>query len=228
MELTFGVSGRLWRENLIMYDRQTDSWWAQASGQAIRGKMKGTALEIYPSSMMTWKQWRDLQPNTLVLSKLLGSSLEGMRDHYREYHRSSQIGVTGRTRVKKDNVGPKTRVVGFRLDGQAFAVPLNDLQVSPILATTAAGQGVVVVGAPDRTTAKVFLSSKRTWGDYRAQGGRTIFKDKETETEWDGFAGRAISGPQAGTRLEEIPSSVSYWFAWKSFFPDTTILKPMN
>ncbi len=54
-ELTFGVSGRLWRENLIMYDRQTDSWWAQAYGRAVQGPMKDTELEMYPSTMMTWK-----------------------------------------------------------------------------------------------------------------------------------------------------------------------------
>ena len=77
-ELTFGVSGRLWRDNLVMYDRQTDSYWAQAVGEAIRGDMKGAVLEMYPSSTMTWKQWQDLHPNTPVLSKLTGRGLEGI------------------------------------------------------------------------------------------------------------------------------------------------------
>ncbi len=98
-ELTFGVSGYLWRENLVMYDRQTDSYWSQAFGQAIRGLKTGSRLMTYPSDMMTWGQWRTLHPETLVLSKRVSGRLEGMRDVYWSYHRSGDVGVTGRLRA---------------------------------------------------------------------------------------------------------------------------------
>lgn len=97
-ELTFGVSGMLWRENLVMYDRQTDSWWAQAMGEAIHGELKGTSLEIFPSQMMTWKEWRARHPDTLVLQKPSGN--RAMRDSYATYHASDRIGVTGFTRQR--------------------------------------------------------------------------------------------------------------------------------
>jgi hypothetical protein len=77
-ELTFGVSGRLWRENLVMYDRQTNSWWSQASGRAIEGRRRGAELRVFDSDMMTWAQWRDLHPGTLVLSKRMDGGLQGM------------------------------------------------------------------------------------------------------------------------------------------------------
>ena len=64
IELTFGVSGRLWRENLVMYDRQTDSWWSQGYGKAIRGTFDGAELETYRSTMVTWSEWRTLYPDT--------------------------------------------------------------------------------------------------------------------------------------------------------------------
>ena len=227
-ELTFGVSGRLWRDNLVMYDRQTDSYWAQAVGEAIRGEMKGAVLERYPSSMMTWKQWQDLHPNTLVLSKLTGRGLEGMQDRYRDYHRSSRIGVTRRTRFKKDNLGPKARVVAFRVGTEAFAVSLDDLRENVVLSTTAAGKPIVIVVTPDRTTAMVFWSGTHTFGASRKGSGRTLLIDDATKSEWDGFDGRAISGPMAGNQLEQIPSFISYWFAWKSFFPDSILLQQLD
>ena len=228
LELTFGVSGWLWRENLVMYDRQTDSFWAQAVGEAIRGDMRGTVLEMYPSSMMTWKQWRDLHPNTLVLSKLTGRGLEGMQDRYRDYHRSSRIGVTRRTRFKNDDLGPKARVVAFRVGTEAFAVSLDDLRENAVLSSTAAGKPIVIVATPDQTTAMVFWSGTHTFDTSQARSGRTLLIDDATKSEWDGLDGRAISGPMAGNQLEQIPSFISYWFAWKSFFPDSTLLKQLD
>ena len=228
LELTFGVSGRLWRENLVMYDRQTDSYWAQAVGEAIRGNRRGSVLEMYPSSMMTWKQWQDLHPDTLVLSKLMGRGLEGMQDRYRDYHQSSRIGVTRRTRFRKDELGPKARVVAFRVGTEAFAVSLDDLRENAVLSSTAAGEPIVIVASPDQTTAVVFWSGTHTFGASQTGSGRTLLSDNETKSKWDGFEGRAISGPMTGNQLTQISSFVSYWFAWKSFFPDSILLKQLN
>ena len=72
--LTFSVSGMLWRDNLIMYDRETGSWWAQATGAAIRGTLKGGTLTTVSSEMMTWKQWWELHPGTVVLAPPGGSA----------------------------------------------------------------------------------------------------------------------------------------------------------
>jgi hypothetical protein len=189
--LTFGVSGRLWRENLVMYDRQTNSWWAQASGVAIDGDLKGSALRMYPDfSMMTWKEWRTEHPITLVLSKRTRQGLEGMSMGYTDYHRSSRIGVTGRLRFDDKQLSAKSRILGFRFDDQAYAVDLVALaRKGSIAAVTSGGRKINIVATRDGVSGRVFAVSD-------------------------------------GGKQEQVSSSVSYWFAWKAFFPATEVIRP--
>lgn len=219
-ELSFGVSGMLWRDNLVMYDRQTDSWWAQADGRAIRGPKTGTRLEQIPSDMMTWKQWRALHPGTQVLST--GQSRAG-RDVYASYHRSRDVGVTGRTR-RGGALDAKRLVVGFRIDRGAFAVPRDVVTTKRVLQVSGAGRPVLLVTLPDGSSARVFLAGKDTFEPAGERDGRVLVRDKATGSIWDGFEGRALSGPRQNERLDVITAHVSYWFSWFSFFPDTTVL----
>ena len=53
--LTFGVSGALLRDSMVMYDRQTGSYWTQVDGLAIGGALKGRALQAVPSVHTTWE-----------------------------------------------------------------------------------------------------------------------------------------------------------------------------
>ena len=66
---TFGVSGKLWRSALVMYDRQTRSLWSQVNGTAMVGGSEGTKLAELPSTLTTWGEWRHRHPDTLVLVK---------------------------------------------------------------------------------------------------------------------------------------------------------------
>ena len=224
-ELTFGVSGNLWRENLVMYDRQTDSWWSQASGQAIAGIKTGNRLTMYPSDMMTWEQWRTLYPETKVLSKRVSGRLEGMREGYRDYHRSGEIGVTRRLRGLRRALGFKEKVVGFALSGTAYAVPLDDVDSDPVLQTSADDQGLLIVGTPDERTAKVFLTNRTGWSYSRTERGRVILKDASSGAEWDGYTGEPLDDNETGSQLLEVPANVSYWFAWAAFYPESQVLK---
>ncbi len=47
----FGTSGLLRHSDMIMYDRQTDSWWQQFLGEGIVGEMAGESLEWLPVRM---------------------------------------------------------------------------------------------------------------------------------------------------------------------------------
>jgi hypothetical protein len=68
-EFTFGVSGKLIRNVLVMYDRQTGSLWSQLLGEAIDGDMVGASLSFLPSWMMSWKEWKAMHPDTVALDK---------------------------------------------------------------------------------------------------------------------------------------------------------------
>ena len=208
-----------------MYDRQTDSWWSQAFGRSVHGPMKDTELEMYPSSMMTWKQWRDLHPDTEVLSKRVSGRLEGMSDTYAGYHESPQIGISRQLRFQADEIGPKARVLSFVVDDASFAVPLAELEDNPVLNTEAGGKSFVIVGTPDKKTARVFISESADWELLEFGDGRIVLRDGVTGSEWDGLTGKAVGGSAEGQQLAEVPGTLSYWFAWKTFYPETTILK---
>lgn len=225
-ELTFGVSGRLWRENLVMYDRQTESYWSQAWGRAITGSLKDTKLEMFPAEMMTWKQWRAIHPETQVLSKYVSGRLEGTSDNYAGYHQSDQIGVTRTLGFSGSGLGPKERVFSFLIDGRPYSVALARLLDDRVLTIETEGGPILIVGTPDNRMAKVFVTESPAWSYVEDRDGRTIIEDGQGGSRWDGFTGRALTGPSSGRSLEAISTTLSYWFAWKTFYPNTTVLDP--
>ncbi|MGB7317391.1 MAG: DUF3179 domain-containing protein [Planktotalea sp.] len=67
--LSFGVSGKLRNSDMIMYDRETESWWQQAIGEAIVGDLQGVKLSQLSSWMESWDQYRARHPNGLVMAE---------------------------------------------------------------------------------------------------------------------------------------------------------------
>ena len=67
--LSFGVSGKLRNSDMIMYDRETQSWWQQAEGRAIVGALNGAPLKALPSWMESWAEFEARNPNGLVMAE---------------------------------------------------------------------------------------------------------------------------------------------------------------
>ena len=82
--LSFGVSGKLRHSDMIMYDRQTESWWQQAIGEGIVGDMTGVELRQLPSWMESWDQYRARNPQGLVMAEPAHNRAYG-RNPYRGY-----------------------------------------------------------------------------------------------------------------------------------------------
>lgn len=70
-ELTFGVSGKLRNSDMVMYDRQTESWWQQAIGTGIVGELTGTELTLLPTWMESWAEYKARNPDGLVMAQPL-------------------------------------------------------------------------------------------------------------------------------------------------------------
>jgi hypothetical protein len=88
--LTFGVSGKLRNSDMVMFDRETESWWQQAVGEAIVGDLTGTELTMLPSWMESWAQFRDRNsPNALVMAEPDTGRAYG-RNPYAGYDSSSR------------------------------------------------------------------------------------------------------------------------------------------
>ena len=65
--LTFGVSGKLRNSDMIMFDRETESWWQQAIGEGIVGDLTGTQLQTQPTWMESWDNFRNRNPQGHVM-----------------------------------------------------------------------------------------------------------------------------------------------------------------
>ncbi len=65
--LEFGTTGKLRHSDLVMYDRQTESWWQQFLGEAIVGEMTGTRLDILPARLESFANFAARAPDGRVL-----------------------------------------------------------------------------------------------------------------------------------------------------------------
>lgn len=126
-ELSFGVSGMLYRSNVLMYDHQTESLWLQVGRKAVTGPMTGKKLTVLSSTVTTWEKWRSSHPDTLVLSFETGYRRDYRKDPYEDYYRSSRgmfrsFFSPGAGEVEKE------MVIGVEINGAARAYPLGLLR----------------------------------------------------------------------------------------------------
>jgi uncharacterized protein YuzE len=141
--LTFGVSGRLYKSNVLLYDHRTDSLWSQLLEKAIAGPMVDTALEAVPSSRTTWGAWRRRHPDTRVLSTDTGYDRNYQKDPYKGYARVGTIWFpVGNVRT---DLSAKKRVMGIEIGGSAKAYPLERITLYPGILTDRLGDETVEI-----------------------------------------------------------------------------------
>ncbi len=112
----FGTSGKLWNSNLVMYDRKTDSLWSQILGQAIVGEMAGTKLEILPSDLVKFGDWKKINPNGQVLSKDTGAARPYATDPYGDYYTTP--GTYFPVSNRDNRLDEKELVMGIEVNGK--------------------------------------------------------------------------------------------------------------
>ncbi len=204
---------------LVMYDHQTDSLWSQFLGQAVSGPLDGTKLEHLPSQLTTWGAWKQGYPQTLALDK----GYSGSFDPYQSYYQSGRAGILGETR-RDERLFAKEFVIGVTGAGVHRAYPFRYLNDSPVLNDTFEDRSIVVTFIPENGSSAVFFST--AGGDtltFEQASDPMSMRDTETGSVWSKQSGEAISGPLAGGRLDQFPTFVSFWFAWKDFHPDTQL-----
>lgn len=87
----FGVSGKLYESNLLMYDKNTESLWSQSIGTAVVGDRTGEKLSIYNSQLMSLKDFKTKYPNGQILSTDTGYNRDYSFYPYRDYNDNEDI-----------------------------------------------------------------------------------------------------------------------------------------
>jgi len=224
----FGVSGLLYLNNLIMYDRTaSESLWSQM----VRGPVCGTAVDrltMLPAVEMTWSAWRQLYPNAPVVSSETGYrrnyQVSGYGDYGDRDNPSLLFPLPGGIDTRRP---PKERVLGIAQGLQGgIAFPFGTLadggQVAAV-ETATLGRPLVILwdGAAQAAMAFEALLEDGTRLNFRVEGGRVV--DEQSGSSWR-FDGVAIDGPRAGQRLTPVADAyVAYWFAWAAFHPATRL-----
>lgn len=224
-ETVFGVSGLLYKNDLVMYDEATDSLWSQIQAQAIRGELVGERLELHPSSLTTWGKWREQHPNTQVLvpppdsGTVTGAvSRNYQLNPYATYESSRRIGFNGS--YTDNRLHPKTTVIGIEHRGVARAYPFAAVRTAGVVNDDVNGLPVVV--AATDTTIAAYLRQVR--------GVRVTFERADTDhifaagSRWRIVDGVAVDGSAEGESLEQAnDTSPMFFFAWKSFTEETDV-----
>jgi hypothetical protein len=233
--LDFGVSGFLRNSDLVMYDQLTESFWQQATGEALIGAYLGTRLELLPSSIISWADFKEAFPNGLVLSRETG--------HSRQYGTNPYVGYDNVKSIpflfdgKPDRrLQAMERVVTVEIDGEVVAYPFSRLEANPVVHDTVGGREIVILFKRGTTSAldRSSIADSSDIGSAtvfsREVDGRRLtfsadgktFRDGETGSSWD-ILGRAVAGPLRGKSLRPIVSGNHFWFAWAAFEPQTRV-----
>ncbi len=237
--LTFGTTGNLRKSDLVMWDRQTESWWQQFSGEAVVGRLTGTKLTAIPAQTLSFEDFRTRYPEGQVLSRDTGNPRAYGRNPYEGYDDPAMQPFL-LDEEADDRLEPKARVISLADGDSAVVVPFERLRKEPVVSLEAGGAPVVVFHAPGVKSAldAAEIADSRDAGTAtafdRRLGGRTLrfvpgpnadaFRDRETGSAWD-ITGRAVSGPLAGRRLTQVQHDVQFWFAVAAFLPDVRIAR---
>jgi len=231
-ELTFGTTGNLRNSDLVMWDRQTQSWWQQFTGEGIVGEMAGTQLEFLPSSISSWGEFKEAYPDGQAL--LPGAIRDYGRNPYVGYDTDENpFAFVGEIDPRLSAV---ERVLGVTMGGEAVAYPFETLAESGVVGDTVGGQDVVVFYQPGQVSALdgSAIADSRDVGsaaayDPNLNGQALTFSyadgtitDNETGSRWNIF-GQAVSGPLAGEELDQLLAYPHFWFAWAAFQPETDV-----
>jgi hypothetical protein len=237
--LEFGVSGKLYKSALVMYDRQTDSLWLHFEGRAIQGPLTGTRLDLVPVQLLSFGEWRREYPRGQVLSRATGHNRPYGENPY-EYYDTNKRPFTGFFRGPiSPKLLPMERVVGVAIGETAVAYPyalLSSEGGARVVHDSVSGQEIVVLWRAGTASAldQPRISNGRDVGASGVfvpiVGGRMLtfevqdgaFVDRETGSRWT-LSGRAVAGPLAGKRLEPVPHLDTFWFAWWGHHPETKV-----
>lgn len=240
-QLRFGTSGLLRNSDLVMWDDATESLWQQIGGEGLVGAYAGHRLDVIPSAIVSWGDFRGGYPNGMVLAPPgLPASSYGRNPYVRYTSRSAPFPGFFDSSILDDRYPALERTVGVTANGHDKAYPFSVVQTNGAVNDTVAGVPVVVLWSPGTADA---LDSPVTAGgvdvgaalafDRRVDGepltfslaGEGRFTDDRTGSTWN-VLGQAVDGELVGTWLDPVVHTNEFWFAWAAFHPNGEVFGP--
>jgi hypothetical protein len=220
----FGVSGYLWRDDLVLYDRATESLWSQLLATAVNGPLTGERLSLVPAGLTTWAEFRRAHPDGEVLLPPPHSNTVAGRQRTFDYLRSKYSYDEEAQLIGYDSgaeLRSRTLVVGVEHEGRATAYPFGAVRQAGVVNDRVGELPVVVTLTPGNSMAAYVRRLDGDAVDFDAAGDRFM---SAAGSRWERATGRAVDGPHEGARLEPATEqSPMFWLGWSNFHPDTTV-----
>ena len=233
--LDFGVTGKLRKSDMIMYDRQTESWWQQFTGKGIIGTYAGTELKQIPASIVAYDDFRVAYPAGLVLSDETGYSRPYGKNPYKGYDQIGDYPFLFKGEIDK-RLPAMERVLFVRHGTQQRLYPFSLVKKLSVINDELGDLKIAIFGikgtlsaldAEDINKSRKIVSVT-AWSRHlddqtlRFEFFDNHIRDIETGSLWN-ILGKAIAGPYAGRQLNTVDSGVNFAFAWLAFNPDSDI-----
>jgi len=221
----------LFNTNLVPYDRSTRSIFSQMLLESVNGEFVGTPIETFQVVETPWKTWKEMYPNTKVLSNSTGF----VRNYNVYPYTNTQTGADYRVDpfllfpISRDDrrLPRKERTLGVIINDEVKAYRFSSFDTPGVTVIEDDYRGIPLVIAGNKNmNFMVAFQSRLTDGTQLTFENSSsplpiIMKDNEGN-EWDIF-GEAQSGPRSGQRLPEIQSFIGFWFTWAPFYPNPVI-----
>lgn len=199
MTLDFGTTGNLRFSDLVMYDRQTETWWQQFTGEGVVGELAGKELEKIPSAVVAWESFAAEHPDGEVLSRETGFSRPYGQNPYSGYDDVDSPPFFPVANPDDDRLQPKERVVYVERGDEAVAVPFSFLQEERAVEVEVGGDKLEV--------------------EWR-EGVRSALGDSSIAEARD-VGSAEVRLAETG---ERVPFDQPFWFAVASFRPDVRVV----
>ncbi len=228
---TFGVSGLLYNNNLILYDRATDSYWSQMRNQCVSGALTGTRPENIPLLETSFRTARALFPEARILSDntgVYGSSQYAIYP-YGDYRTNDNFLLFD---VKPDDnrLPRKERVLGVVVGDAARAYRFSTFNPDTRIAhDQLGGKKLIIIGDQKRNMLVAYERrlGARSIGTFSAYSDSTrpgLIMADSLGNRYD-ILGRVAEGPDSGRALEAVDNYIAFWFAFAAFHPGTDIFR---
>jgi len=220
-QTTFGVSGLLYNTNLILYDRDTQSNWAQLELECVNGQQLGTKPILSGLVETDWATWKTLYPNSKVMSLETGFTRDYDQYPYGGYKTNNDMFIFPAT-PSNDALPNKERVYTIIKNQKAKVYQFKKFSGGKIFKEIFNGATYLVVGN-DNTINAFLLTDEEVNLDYEYIGlsEDALFK-ASNGNEYSVF-GEVLTGPNQGSSMEISPGVVSFWFAVAAFYPNPEI-----
>ena len=196
--LDFGTTGNLRNSDLVMYDRQTESWWQQFGGEALVGELTGSELEQLPSRIVAWADFRREQAGGRVLSPETGFSRPYGENPYVGYDSVDSSPIFPTRNADDERLPPMERVAFIERGDEAAVVPFSTLREKKVVRVEVGGSKLLVRWRPGVASSldEAEIAAGRDTGAAEVREG-----------------GRLVSFDQP------------FWFAVAAFRPDVRIVR---